>query len=151
MLPTQVDTANTDRGCRWKHPIVHLNAPRSLEDGKTVYMQSISWLQNLYDASFTRASLPGTCSIKGGRCFTGPPHLFHLTNMGNSVALWAVALSFFIAIGSASGLGDVHLGFRSSSGCDRVSAGYYPGWDAKILPLDQVSWDKYTHVTYAFV
>ena len=78
------------------------------------------------------------------------PHLFHPTNMRCSVALWAFALPFFVAIGSASVIGDIHLGLRSSSGC-KVSGGYYPGWNADTLPLDQVSWKKYTHMTYAFV
>ena len=70
--------------------------------------------------------------------------------MLNSVALSAAALSFFIVAGSASGLGDIYLGLRSSSGC-KVASGYYPSWDAKILPLDEVSWPKYTHMTFAFV
>jgi hypothetical protein len=69
--------------------------------------------------------------------------------MRSLVALYAVALSFFVAIGRASGLGDIDLGLRSSSGCG-VSASYYPGWDSEYLPLDKVNWGEYSAVIYAF-
>ncbi|KAF8895737.1 glycoside hydrolase superfamily [Gymnopilus junonius] len=31
-----------------------------------------------------------------------------------------------------------------------ISAAWYAGWHAKDFPLSQVSWSKYTHLTYAF-
>ena len=31
-----------------------------------------------------------------------------------------------------------------------VSAAWYAGWHSDDFPLDAVSWDKYTHLTYSF-
>ncbi|KAK7051350.1 hypothetical protein VNI00_004850 [Paramarasmius palmivorus] len=31
-----------------------------------------------------------------------------------------------------------------------ISKGYYTGWNSDDFPLDKVSWNKYTHLTYAF-
>ncbi|OCH91678.1 glycoside hydrolase [Obba rivulosa] len=33
---------------------------------------------------------------------------------------------------------------------DMVSASWYAGWHAQDFPLSNVSWDKYTHLTYSF-
>lgn len=38
----------------------------------------------------------------------------------------------------------------NSSTDDIVATTWYTGWNADQLPVDQVSWDKYTSVTYAF-
>lgn len=31
-----------------------------------------------------------------------------------------------------------------------VAAGWYTSWHASVVPLDQLSWSKYTHLIYAF-
>ena len=36
------------------------------------------------------------------------------------------------------------------SGSDLVAASWYAGWHSADVPLSGVSWDKYTHMTYAF-
>lgn len=33
---------------------------------------------------------------------------------------------------------------------EMVAAAWYTGWHAQDFTLDDVSWDKYTHMTYAF-
>ena len=33
---------------------------------------------------------------------------------------------------------------------EMVAAAWYTGWHAEDFTLDDVSWDKYTHMTYAF-
>jgi hypothetical protein len=33
---------------------------------------------------------------------------------------------------------------------NRVSAAWYAGWHATDFPLEKVSWNKYTHLTYSF-
>jgi chitinase len=32
-----------------------------------------------------------------------------------------------------------------------IAAGWYTSWHAQDVPLDQLSWSKYTHLIYAFV
>ncbi|KAG6813065.1 hypothetical protein H0H92_014337 [Tricholoma furcatifolium] len=38
----------------------------------------------------------------------------------------------------------------NTSTVNYVAAAWYPGWDNASLPLNNVSWTKYTHMTYAF-
>lgn len=38
----------------------------------------------------------------------------------------------------------------SPSSSSVVSAAWYAGWHSDDFPLDSVSWDKYTHLTYSF-
>ena len=77
--------------------------------------------------------------------------------MVNLVALGTVALSF-LAVADVSVLGnpasassevDVNLNLNFPS--DRkVAAAWWAGWHPDLLPLDKVTWKKYTHITYAF-
>ncbi|OBZ70754.1 Chitinase A1 [Grifola frondosa] len=45
-----------------------------------------------------------------------------------------------------------HIYYRShiNATVDMVSAAWYAGWHAEDFPLANVSWDKYTHMTYSF-
>lgn len=38
----------------------------------------------------------------------------------------------------------------TSSTVEMVAAAYYTGWHAANFTLDDMSWDKYTHLIYAF-
>lgn len=75
-------------------------------------------------------------------------------NMVNLLALCTVALSFLAVTGGASDPGDLVVALNevgvalNSNG--KVAAAWWAGWHADILPLDKVSWRKYTHMTYAF-
>lgn len=78
--------------------------------------------------------------------------------MVSLVALCTVALSWLVVTESASGLGDsatvsgqvdLNLGWNSQRNA-KVAAAWWAGWHSDLLPLDQVSWKKYTHMTYAF-
>lgn len=78
--------------------------------------------------------------------------------MLSSVALCALILPLLVVTGSASGLEDsvppsslvnVHLGLGSPNN-DKVAAAWWASWHSDLLPLDKVSWNKYTHMTYAF-
>ena len=78
--------------------------------------------------------------------------------MVSLVALCTVALSGLVVTGSASGLRDLatvsgqvdlNLGWNSQRNI-KVAAAWWAGWHSDLLPLDQVSWKKYTHMTYAF-
>jgi len=78
--------------------------------------------------------------------------------MLSSGALWALVLPLLIVTGSASGLEDsvspsgvvdVDLGL-GSPGNDKVAAAWWASWHSDLLPLDNISWKKYTHMTYAF-
>jgi len=78
--------------------------------------------------------------------------------MLSPVALCALVLPLLVVTGSASGLDDsvspssvvdVDLGLGSPSN-DKVAAAWWAGWHSDLLPLDKVSWNKYTHMTYAF-
>ena len=33
---------------------------------------------------------------------------------------------------------------------DLVAASWYAGWQAQDVPLNKVSWDRFTHMTYSF-
>jgi len=33
---------------------------------------------------------------------------------------------------------------------DLVAASWYAGWQAQDVPLNNVSWDRFTHMTYSF-
>jgi len=78
--------------------------------------------------------------------------------MVNLVVLWAVALPLLAVTGSASALGDsvavsvdVDVNLNSNlAGNSKVAAAWWAGWHPNLLPLDRVSWRKYTHMTYAF-
>ena len=74
------------------------------------------------------------------------------------VALWAVALPLLAVAGSAPDPGDsvthsnevdidLDLNFPRNG---KVAAAWWAGWHPDLLPLDKVSWKKYTHMTYAF-
>ena len=78
--------------------------------------------------------------------------------MVNSVALYAVVLPLLVVTGSVSGLEDsvspsnsvdVELGLNPPRN-GKVAAAWWAGWHPDLLPLDKVSWKKYTHMTYAF-
>ena len=75
--------------------------------------------------------------------------------MVNLVVLWTVVLPLFAATGSASvpvtvsGEVDVSLNLNPVTG-GKVAAAWWAGWHPDLLPLDKVSWKKYTHMTYAF-
>lgn len=86
------------------------------------------------------------------------PHLFRFAAMVNLVALSAVVLPLFLLTGGASVpedtvpvSGKLHLdlnsGFQKNG---KVAAAWWAGWHPDLLPLDKVSWKKYTHMTYAF-
>ena len=74
--------------------------------------------------------------------------------MVNLVAFCAIVLPFLAVTGSASGLGDsgtVSREIDTNPGSDRkVAAAWWADWHSKLLPLDKVSWEKYTHMIYAF-
>jgi len=78
--------------------------------------------------------------------------------MVNLVVLWTVALPLLAVAGSASvprdsvavsGKVDLSLNLGSAAG-GKVAAAWWAGWHPDLLPLDKVSWKKYTHMTYAF-
>jgi hypothetical protein len=81
------------------------------------------------------------------------------STMLNLVALCAIALSLLtITAGAArpedltpaSG-GGVKVNLNPNSpDPGRVAAAWWAGWHPDLLPLDKVSWNKYTHMTYAF-
>lgn len=77
--------------------------------------------------------------------------------MVNLLALCAAALSFLAVTWGASDLGDqvpalneVDIDLNSISRNGKVAAAWWAGWHVDLLPLDKVSWRKYTHMTYAF-
>jgi len=39
---------------------------------------------------------------------------------------------------------------RTDASVGMVAATWYAGWHAELYPLSNVSWDKYTHITYSF-
>lgn len=39
---------------------------------------------------------------------------------------------------------------KSDTTVELVAATWYAGWHADVFPLANVSWEKYTHVTYSF-
>ncbi|EJD03467.1 chitinase [Fomitiporia mediterranea MF3/22] len=68
---------------------------------------------------------------------------------------------YFVAVTAALAFARPSLEIRSRSlhqqvahksvrANDIVSSAWYTGWHAEYFPLDNVSWDKYTHLTYAF-
>ena len=78
--------------------------------------------------------------------------------MVSRVALYAVILPLLLATGNAFGLRDsdtipnpvgINLGLDPGRNC-KVAAAWWASWHADLLPLDKVSWEKYTHMTYAF-
>ena len=78
--------------------------------------------------------------------------------MVNLVVLWAVVLPLLAVSGGASVPGDsvaVSVGVDANlnsnlAGNSKVAAAWWAGWHPNLLPLDKVSWKKYTHMTYAF-
>ena len=87
-----------------------------------------------------------------------PPHRFLPANMVSQVALYAVFLPLLVATGNAFGLGDsdpvpnpvdINLGFNPGRN-HKVAAAWWASWHADLLPFDKISWEKYTHMTYAF-
>jgi len=79
--------------------------------------------------------------------------------MVNFFASWAIVLPSFVVVGSAYTLErsphasrNVHANRDSLSSTQcKVAAAYWPSWNPDLLPLDKVSWGKYTHLAYAFV
>jgi hypothetical protein len=78
--------------------------------------------------------------------------------MVNSVALCAIVLPLLVVTGSASvqedsvspmSSVDVDLGLNPPTN-GKVAAAWWAGWHSDLLPLDKISWKKYTHMTYAF-
>lgn len=39
---------------------------------------------------------------------------------------------------------------KSDTTVELVAATWYAGWHADVFPLANVSWEKYTHITYSF-
>lgn len=77
--------------------------------------------------------------------------------MVNLVVLCAVALSFLAVTEGASDPGgpvaasnEVDVDLNSNPRNGKVAAAWWAGWHADLLPLERVSWRKYTHMTYAF-
>lgn len=77
--------------------------------------------------------------------------------MVNPVALCTVLLSFLALTGGAADVGDpinlsanVDLNLTLGSKNGKVAAAWWASWNADYLPLDKISWGKYTHMTYAF-
>ena len=78
--------------------------------------------------------------------------------MVNLVVLWAVVLPLLAVSQGASVPGDsvaVSVGVDANlnsnlAGNGKVAAAWWAGWHPNLLPLDKVSWKKYTHMTYAF-
>lgn len=74
--------------------------------------------------------------------------------MVNFIALCAVALSFLAMAPGISGQGfpvvtlnEIDVNLNSDR---KVAAAWWACWHADLLPLDKVSWRKYTHMAYAF-
>ena len=69
-----------------------------------------------------------------------------------------VALLVLAVTGIAVVLGDSitasnEVDFNLSPGYfqrDKVAAAWWAAWHPNLLPLDKVSWKKYTHMTYSF-
>ena len=77
--------------------------------------------------------------------------------MVNLVVLWAVALPLLAVTGNASPgdsvtiSGTVEISLNSNlAKTGKVAAAWWASWHPDLLPLDKVSWKKYTHMTYAF-
>lgn len=77
--------------------------------------------------------------------------------MAKLIALCAILLPVFAVTGRASSLGDsdgisseIDIDLGLNLGNAKVAAGWWASWHSSILPLDKVSWNKYTHMTYAF-
>jgi hypothetical protein len=58
-----------------------------------------------------------------------------------------LALSLFTLASATSVDADVDIQSKSTK---HVAAAWYAGWHATNFPLSDVSWEKYTHMTYAF-
>lgn len=52
-----------------------------------------------------------------------------------------------LCLTAAHGLPSFNL---SDTSVDLVAATWYAGWHAELFPLANVSWEKYTHITYSF-
>ena len=78
--------------------------------------------------------------------------------MVNLAAPRKVALLFLAVTGIAAVLGDLitasnEVDVNLSPGYpqrDKVAAAWWAAWHPNLLPLDKVSWKKYTHMTYSF-
>ena len=74
--------------------------------------------------------------------------------MINLVTLSAAVLPFLAVTGSAASLGDSGTVLREIDTnlrpTDKVAAAWWADWRSDIQPLDKISWQKYTHITYAF-
>jgi len=76
--------------------------------------------------------------------------------MVNFVALWTVALPLLAVPRGAYGGSvavsaevDINLNLNLA-GTGKIAAAWWASWHPDLLPLDKVSWKKYTHMTYAF-
>lgn len=67
--------------------------------------------------------------------------------MINLCALSVIALSF-LGVTRVSALDDIGINFGLKGG--KVAAAWWASWHSDLLPLEQVSWKKYTRITYAF-
>ena len=77
--------------------------------------------------------------------------------MVNLVVLWTVVLPLLAVTGNASPgdsvavSGTVEISLNSNLAKNgKVAAAWWASWHPELLPLDKVSWKKYTHMTYAF-
>ena len=76
------------------------------------------------------------CELLGSKTFTPSFH----NSQFMQLILFCLPI-FFLTI----------LGVGGSETFDQVAAGWYTGWQSTTgFPLSNVSWSKYTHLTYAF-
>lgn len=74
--------------------------------------------------------------------------------MVNLGALCAIVSPFLVvsvrgdSIAASNGI-DVNLDLNVGNG-GKIAAAWWAGWHSDLLPLDKVSWKKYTHMNYAF-
>ncbi|KAK7692166.1 hypothetical protein QCA50_003787 [Cerrena zonata] len=66
--------------------------------------------------------------------------------------MWSLlSLPFVISAVRAAGIAaEATISTSNGSTVDMVSAAWYAGWHSKDFPVANVSWEKYTHVTYSF-
>ena len=76
-------------------------------------------------------------------------HLFRSAAMVNFIALCALALSYLAATGCASVSGNSTTARSEADLGKRVAGLWWAVWKVDLLPLEKVSWKKYTQFTYA--
>lgn len=66
--------------------------------------------------------------------------------------MWALlSLPFVLSAVRAASIGaEASTSTSNGSTVDMVAAGWYAGYHSNDFPVANFSWEKYTHVTYAF-